>query len=103
MVWQPALRGIVRLHYARQVVKQRGTIRQGYTVARAAAEAFYSRLRQLFDQREQITTFGPYSPGQAVARAGVSAARSPRHSADSMYPTDLTLIRYRQSDVGGGQ
>ena len=29
--------------------------------------AFYARLRELFAQRKQITTFGPYSPGQAVA------------------------------------
>ena len=27
----------------------------------------YRELRQLFDQRRSITTFGPYSPGQAVA------------------------------------
>ncbi len=27
---------------------------------------FYTRLRQLFEERKQITTFGPYSPGQAV-------------------------------------
>ena len=31
-----------------------------------AAEAFYPRLRELFAQRKSITTFGPYSPGQAV-------------------------------------
>ena len=37
-----------------------------YTVARRAAEGFYARLRELFEQRRQITTFGPYSPGQAV-------------------------------------
>ena len=30
-------------------------------------EQFYDRLRQLFAERKQITTFGPYSPGQAVA------------------------------------
>lgn len=32
-----------------------------------AAEQFHGRLRQLFAERKQITTFGPYSPGQAVA------------------------------------
>ena len=31
-----------------------------------AAEAFYARLRDLFEAGRQITTFGPYSPGQAV-------------------------------------
>ncbi len=58
---------ITRLYSARQVVEQRGTICTDYTVARMAAEQFYDRLRQLFDERKQITTFGPYSPGQAVA------------------------------------
>jgi isocitrate lyase len=59
--------GIVRLYTARQVVEQRGTIPTDYTVAREAAEAFYPRLRELFAARKSITTFGPYSPGQAVA------------------------------------
>jgi isocitrate lyase len=59
--------GITRLYSARQIVAQRGTIRQDYTVARQAAEQFYDRLRELFEQRRSITTFGPYSPGQAVA------------------------------------
>ena len=31
-----------------------------------AAEGFYARLRELFDAGKSITTFGPYSPGQAV-------------------------------------
>ncbi|MFZ2493753.1 MAG: isocitrate lyase ICL2 [Thermoanaerobaculia bacterium] len=59
-------KGIVRLYTARQVVEQRGTIPVDYTVARDAAAAFYTRLRELFDQRKCVTTFGPYSPGQAV-------------------------------------
>jgi len=63
----PRFEGITRLHAARQVVEQRGTIPADYTVARMAAEQFYDRLRQLFAERKQITTFGPYSPGQAVA------------------------------------
>src|SRR6266568_4102922 len=63
----PRFEGITRLYSARQVVEQRGTIPADYTVARMAAEQFYDRLRQLFDERKQITTFGPYSPGQAVA------------------------------------
>ena len=58
--------GITRLYSARQVVEQRGTISNDHTVAREAAEAFYARLRELFERRESITTFGPYSPGQAV-------------------------------------
>jgi isocitrate lyase len=65
--------GITRLYAARQVVEQRGTIPTDYTVARAAATAFFDRLRELFRGRGSITTFGPYSPGQAVAmkRAGI--------------------------------
>ena len=56
-----------RLYSAREVVAQRGTIDQDYTVAREAAEQFYARLRELFANKQSITTFGPYSPGQAVA------------------------------------
>jgi isocitrate lyase len=63
----PRFDGITRLYSARQVVEQRGTIPSDYIVAREAAEAFYPRLRELFAQRKSITTFGPYSPGQAVA------------------------------------
>ncbi len=62
----PRFEGIRRLYSARQVVEQRGTIPADYTVARVAAGQFYDRLRQLFAERRQITTFGPYSPGQAV-------------------------------------
>ena len=63
---RPQFDGIVRLYSPRQVAEQQGTISGDYTVARQAAEEFYKRLRELFDQRRQITTFGPYSPGQAV-------------------------------------
>ena len=63
----PRFDGITRLYSARQVVEQRGTIPSDYIVAREAADAFYPRLRELFAQRKSITTFGPYSPGQAVA------------------------------------
>ena len=71
----PRFEGLTRLYSARQVVEQRGTIQADYTVARTAAERFYTRLRELFAARKQITTFGPYSPGQAVAlkRAGIEA------------------------------
>ena len=62
----PRFAGIVRLHSPRDVVEQQGTIPSDYSVARQAAEEFYLRLRRLFEQRKQITTFGPYSPGQAV-------------------------------------
>jgi isocitrate lyase len=62
----PRFNGIVRLYTARQVAEQRGTIPTDYTVARDAAAAFYDRLRELFAEHKSITTFGPYSPGQAV-------------------------------------
>src|SRR5919205_4335441 len=67
--------GIKRVYSAREVVEQRGTIRPDYAVARQAAEAFWARLRELFAQKRCITTFGPYSPGQAVAmkRMGIEA------------------------------
>jgi isocitrate/methylisocitrate lyase len=63
----PRFAGIIRLYTARQVVEQRGTIPTDYTVAREAATAFYPRLRELFAAKKSITTFGPYSPGQAVS------------------------------------
>ncbi|HVD88864.1 MAG TPA: isocitrate lyase/phosphoenolpyruvate mutase family protein, partial [Jatrophihabitantaceae bacterium] len=86
-----------RLYTPRQVVEQRGTVLIDYPVARNAAERFYSRLRELFGQRRSITTFGPYSPGQAVAmkRAGIEAiylggwATSARGSADEDPGPDL--------------
>ncbi|HPX37422.1 MAG TPA: isocitrate lyase ICL2 [Mycobacterium sp.] len=69
----PRFEGITRLYTARQVVEQRGTIPVDYTVARDAAGAFFTRLRELFGQKKSITTFGPYSPGQAVTmkRCGI--------------------------------
>ncbi len=63
----PRFEGITRLYSARAVVEQRGTIANDYTIAREAAAAFYERLRELFKEKKSITTFGPYSPGQAVA------------------------------------
>ena len=71
----PRFKGIVRLYSPGDVAEQQGTIHADYAVARAAAEGFYARLRELFAQRKQITTFGPYSPGQAVTlkRLGIEA------------------------------
>ena len=69
----PRFAGLTRLYSARQVVEQRGAIDQDYTVARVAADRFHAHLRRLFESRRSITTFGPYTPGQAVAmkRAGI--------------------------------
>jgi isocitrate lyase len=62
----PRFKGIIRLYSPRQVVEQRGSIGADYPIARKAAEGFYARLRELFSAGKSITTFGPYSPGQAV-------------------------------------
>lgn len=71
----PRFAEILRLHTPAQVVEQRGTIDVEYTVARDAAAAFYARLRELFAEGRSITTFGPYTPGQAVTlkRMGIEA------------------------------
>lgn len=65
--------GIKRLYSARQVAEQQGTIFQDYSVAKQAAVDFFELLRQKFSDRDQITTFGPYTPSQAVMmkRAGI--------------------------------
>jgi isocitrate lyase len=62
----PRFAGIIRLYAPREVAEQQGTISNEYAVARRTAEEFFALLRDLFEQRKQITTFGPYSPGQAV-------------------------------------
>ncbi|MFN0097736.1 MAG: isocitrate lyase ICL2 [Gemmatimonadaceae bacterium] len=71
----PRFSGITRVHSAREVIEQRGTIQGDYAVARDAAERFHALLRRLFSEGKSITTFGPYSPGQAVAmkRMGIDA------------------------------
>ena len=63
----PRYKHISRLFSPRQVAAQRGSIKVDYVVAREAAASFYERLRELFGKKKSITTFGPYSPGQAVA------------------------------------
>lgn len=90
-------KGIQRLYSARQVAEQQGSIYNDYTVAKEAAGAFYQRLRELFNQKKQITTFGPYTPGQAVMmkRAGIEGiylggwATSAKGSADEDPGADL--------------
>ena len=89
--------GIVRLHTPREVAEQQGSIEVDHTVARTAATRFHARLRDLFAARRQITTFGPYSPGQAVVmkRLGIEAiylggwATSAKGSADEDPGPDL--------------
>ncbi|MFQ5659763.1 MAG: isocitrate lyase ICL2 [Gammaproteobacteria bacterium] len=72
---KPRFKEITRLYTPKQIVEQRGSIPITYPVAQHAAEAFYDKLRELFSRHEQITTFGPYSPGQAVTikRIGIEA------------------------------
>lgn len=64
----PRFEGITRLYSARQVAEQQGTIDTDYAVARINAGEFYQRLRELFSQGKSITTYGPYSPSQAVTQ-----------------------------------
>lgn len=75
--WMDAERfqGIVRLHGARSVLDQRGTIENDYPIARRAADRLYELLSHAMAQGQSITTFGPYSPGQAVTmkRLGIRA------------------------------
>ncbi len=93
----PRFKGIRRLYTPREVVEQRGTIRNEYTVARDTAAAFHARLRELFDSRKCMTSFGPYSPGEAVAmkRVGLEGiyiggwATSAKGSADEDPGPDL--------------
>jgi isocitrate lyase len=93
----PRFAGLRRPYTAREVVEQRGGLRSDYPVARDAAEGFHARLKQLFAERKCITTFGPYSPGQAVAmkRAGIEGiylggwATSAKGSADEDPGPDL--------------
>ena len=69
----PRFKNLIRLYSPLQVVQQQGTIKDEYSIAKNASEEFYNRLRELFSKHEQITSFGPYSPGQAVMmkRAGI--------------------------------
>jgi isocitrate lyase len=93
----PRFKGIQRLYTPREVVEQRGTIRHEYTVAKDAAAAFHARLRELFQTKKCMTSFGPYSPGEAVAmkRMGIEGiyvggwATSAKGSADEDPGPDL--------------
>ncbi|NLT68146.1 MAG: isocitrate lyase family protein [Acidobacteria bacterium] len=94
---QPRFDGIIRLYSPRDVAEQWGSIRAEYPVARDAAKAFYARLRELFKAKNSITTFGPYTPGQAVTmkRLGIEGiylggwATSAKGSADEDPGADL--------------
>ena len=103
--------GITRLYSPRQVVEQRGVLPTDYTVARVAAERFYDRLRELFAEGKSITSYGPYSPGQAVAmkRAGIEGiylggwATSAKGSRDEDPGPDLASYPLSQvPDEAGG-
>ncbi len=70
---QPRFNGIKRLYSARQIAEQQGKIYNDYSIAKESATGFYDRLRELYNANKQITTFGPYTPSQAVMmkRAGI--------------------------------
>lgn len=69
----PRFEGVQRLYTARQVAEQQGTIFNDYSIAKQAAHQFYQRLRALYAEKKSITTYGPYSPSQAVMmkRSGI--------------------------------
>ncbi len=60
----PRFQGIRRLYSPRQVVEQRGTIPQDYSIARLASEGMYARLRELFEQRRRSPRLVPILPGK---------------------------------------
>ena len=63
----PRFDGIIRLYSARQVASSAArSVRTTPWRARPRRPSI-ARLRELFAQSKSITTFGPYSPGQAVA------------------------------------
>lgn len=72
---EPRFDGITRLHTAPEVAAQRGSIGSDHQVARESAAAFHALLRERFAAGRAITTFGPYTPGQAVVqkRLGLEA------------------------------
>ena len=96
----PRFDGITRLYSARQVVVQRGTIKQDHTVAREAAEQFYVRLRELFDQKKSITTFGPSRSVLLVSRVPVSSIE--RVALDGESRTSNALAQVLFAEVWGG-
>jgi isocitrate lyase len=59
-------KGIERLYSPRQVAEQRGCIENDYTIAKTASEQFFDQLREMYSNKKAVTTYGPYSPGQAV-------------------------------------
>jgi len=71
----PRFEEITRLHSARQVVEQQGTMPCEYPIAARYSAEFYELLRELYAAGESVTTFGPYSPGQAamMKRMGIRA------------------------------
>ena len=59
-------RHITRLHTPYEVVALRGSFQEDYTVAKQAAIKMYDYLQQLFREKEQEITYGPFSPTGAV-------------------------------------
>ncbi|HEX9146352.1 MAG TPA: isocitrate lyase, partial [Candidatus Binatia bacterium] len=59
-------RQITRLHTPYEAVALRGNLQDDYTVARQAATMMYDYFQQLFKEKKQEITYGPYSPTGAV-------------------------------------
>ena len=98
----PRFKGIVRLYSPRQVVEQRGTIRPTTRSRARPPRISMRRLRELFEARKSITTFGPYSPGpggrhqaRPASKASTSAGgrRPPRAASRKTRAPILPAIR----------
>jgi isocitrate lyase len=71
---RPRFNHIKRLHTSQDVILQQGSIIEHYKFQSQLADEFYTHLRDLFQQKKSVTTFGPYSPGQLVVmkKLGIS-------------------------------
>ncbi len=59
-------RQITRLHTPFETVALRGSLQEDYTVARQSAVKLFDYFQQLFKDKKQETTYGPFSPTGAV-------------------------------------
>ena len=103
---QPRFDGIVRLHTARDVADQQGTIAADHAVARTAAEAFHARLRELFDAapadhhvRAVLARSGRGHEAAWGSRPSTSAAGRRRPRAPSTEDPGPDLASYPLSQV----
>jgi hypothetical protein len=96
----PRFAGITRLHSARQVVEQRGTMR-ATTRSRKAAAAFHARLRELFAEPRSITTFRPCSSRQARGDQAVEMLRFISPGSETLIAGNVVSLRTHRIEVWG--